>query len=313
MRSLAWLLAITACNAAFDIDKTELEPTVTLPDGDQDGVPDADDNCPAVANGTQADEDRDTIGDACDNCPLIANTEQERNGDDDPLGDLCDPHPVTSGDCPILVETFEDPASLAQNWTLYSYVTGASPSTPAADAHADVVPHGVHLVAGEPMAEIALLVRDLGGTDPHQMFDAQLVGTATFTSGALYVGTNLRDDRVGETGAFCGIRVSATRPTESLRFYGTTSSNGTTGRLDVDHINGTTYIRMASVDVDGNPLIACRLDYGVSTGFLSLMMLTGVLNAGVPGAVVDSEEATIDAIELTHFQPGVPCPAVLLR
>ncbi|KRA31452.1 MULTISPECIES: PxKF domain-containing protein [unclassified Nocardioides] len=35
-------------------------------DGDGDGVPDADDNCPGVANGDQADADGDGAGNACD-------------------------------------------------------------------------------------------------------------------------------------------------------------------------------------------------------------------------------------------------------
>jgi hypothetical protein len=42
--------------------------TFTLPtaDADGDGIPDASDNCPAVANPDQADGDFDGIGDACD-------------------------------------------------------------------------------------------------------------------------------------------------------------------------------------------------------------------------------------------------------
>lgn len=39
---------------------------ITLPDGDADGVPDRNDNCPAVANAAQADFDGDASGDACD-------------------------------------------------------------------------------------------------------------------------------------------------------------------------------------------------------------------------------------------------------
>ena len=39
-----------------------------LPDGDGDGVPDGDDNCPATPNPDQADSDGDGIGDACDTC-----------------------------------------------------------------------------------------------------------------------------------------------------------------------------------------------------------------------------------------------------
>jgi len=41
-------------------------PPPTGPDGDQDGVADALDNCPNVFNDTQADLDSDFIGDACD-------------------------------------------------------------------------------------------------------------------------------------------------------------------------------------------------------------------------------------------------------
>lgn len=39
------------------------------PDDDGDGVPDTNDNCPAVANADQADADEDGVGDACDPTP----------------------------------------------------------------------------------------------------------------------------------------------------------------------------------------------------------------------------------------------------
>jgi hypothetical protein len=38
-------------------------------DGDDDGVPDAEDNCPVVANPGQEDRDEDDVGDDCDACP----------------------------------------------------------------------------------------------------------------------------------------------------------------------------------------------------------------------------------------------------
>jgi large repetitive protein len=50
--------------------KTE---TPVVLDADNDGVLDASDNCPTVANADQADTDGDGIGDACDTCPSTPN------------------------------------------------------------------------------------------------------------------------------------------------------------------------------------------------------------------------------------------------
>jgi MYXO-CTERM domain-containing protein len=71
-------------------------------DTDQDGVPDAADNCDAMPNPDQLDTDGDAAGDLCDgdddgdglfdedeNCPLVANPDQ-KNADGDPEGDACD-------------------------------------------------------------------------------------------------------------------------------------------------------------------------------------------------------------------------------
>jgi hypothetical protein len=71
-------------------------------DSDGDGIPNASDNCPSVANPDQSDLDDDGIGDACDadddgdgvadttdNCPTVANADQgDLDGDD--IGDACD-------------------------------------------------------------------------------------------------------------------------------------------------------------------------------------------------------------------------------
>jgi hypothetical protein len=73
------------------------------PDADDDGVPDAKDNCPETSNPGQANQDGDRKGDACDedldgdqvpnsedNCPAGANPKQE-DLDEDGRGDICDP------------------------------------------------------------------------------------------------------------------------------------------------------------------------------------------------------------------------------
>ncbi len=92
-------------------------PPPPLVDTDGDGVFDPYDNCPAIANPTQANADFDALGDACDpttstsdsdgdgvpddgdNCPMAANPAQQ-DGDHDGLGDACDPtvDPDTDGD-----------------------------------------------------------------------------------------------------------------------------------------------------------------------------------------------------------------------
>jgi hypothetical protein len=54
-----------------------------------DGIGDACDNCPAVANIDQKDSDKDTIGDVCDNCLLFSNPDQ-KDSDKDGVGDACD-------------------------------------------------------------------------------------------------------------------------------------------------------------------------------------------------------------------------------
>lgn len=78
------------------------------PDLDKDGVLNAADNCPTIANATQHDEDLDAVGDVCDNCPHVANKPQA-NADADGVGDVCDPRPVTAGDKISLFLGFDQP------------------------------------------------------------------------------------------------------------------------------------------------------------------------------------------------------------
>lgn len=67
-------------------------------DRDGDGIANNVDNCPTVANASQADADGDGVGDACDNCAAAPNSTQT-NSDGDQWGDACDNCPtVTNAD-----------------------------------------------------------------------------------------------------------------------------------------------------------------------------------------------------------------------
>jgi glucose/arabinose dehydrogenase len=57
-------------------------------DSDGDGIDDADDNCPMIANADQLDTDSDGFGDVCDNCEFTANPGQE-DSNLDGIGDAC--------------------------------------------------------------------------------------------------------------------------------------------------------------------------------------------------------------------------------
>ena len=71
--------------------------TARIADSDGDGLPEALDNCPGVANLDQADEDGDGAGDVCDNCPGLANASQS-DLDGDGAGDACDDCPEDATD-----------------------------------------------------------------------------------------------------------------------------------------------------------------------------------------------------------------------
>jgi len=102
-------------------------------DEDADGLPDLEDNCPAVANPNQEDRDGDETGDACndaedsdgdefadglDNCPEILNADQ-RDTDESGIGDACNDSIDADGDefedgtdtCPLVsspIQTDDD-------------------------------------------------------------------------------------------------------------------------------------------------------------------------------------------------------------
>ena len=83
--------------AGFDLDAiagVHSVETAGLADTDGDGLVDAADGCPAVADPAQLDGDRDGVGDACDLCPGLASADR-LDRDADGVGDPCDNCPGT--------------------------------------------------------------------------------------------------------------------------------------------------------------------------------------------------------------------------
>jgi hypothetical protein len=89
-------------------------------DGDgfgNDGFPNTTcplDNCPTIANPTQADADSDGLGNACDNCPTIANPTQA-DSDFDGVGDACDACPGASDTADVDLDGVPDACDICSS------------------------------------------------------------------------------------------------------------------------------------------------------------------------------------------------------
>jgi hypothetical protein len=77
------------------VDLNQPSAIIAVADADDDGIPDAIDNCPAIANLDQRDQDGDGIGNVCDNCQTVANPGQE-DANHDGLGDACPAPPAAA-------------------------------------------------------------------------------------------------------------------------------------------------------------------------------------------------------------------------
>jgi cysteine-rich repeat protein len=94
-------------------------------DRDGDGVRDFDDDCPAIADPSQADRDGDGAGDACDLCVSLRDPEQ-RDRDGDGRGDLCDALPddaAPDSDNDGLADAADNCPAWSNIVPTYSYIT----------------------------------------------------------------------------------------------------------------------------------------------------------------------------------------------
>jgi hypothetical protein len=103
-----------------DAPAVDAAPDANPNDLDGDGVMNAVDNCPNVANPDQHDEDMDMLGDVCDPCPPSSdNTDDDNDG----VANDCDPNPSVPGDHMVLFEGFQhgvpaDWTAVGGTWTM---------------------------------------------------------------------------------------------------------------------------------------------------------------------------------------------------
>jgi hypothetical protein len=291
MKRAVWLLALTACNRAFDIGETAPEPDAPPPaDSDGDGVNDLDDNCPMVEN-DQSDADADLIGDRCDNCPLVGNPEQELAGDTDLVGTACDPHPETDGDCLVLLDSFTDPATFATAWAIY----GAVP--PAIETR----PGSVTVTPAKPNELVALAARDNGGVLLAGTFDTQLAGVVAMTEGgSVYAASNIPESTTYGNG--CGLfwsmggQLACAARNSSIQ-DGTTI---VTPALFGAHVTDETVLRLTS-PTTAAPTVRCRAEYGTAVGATMTPLVT-LRPEGAPGVVIGKDAVTLEAVAFYRVQ-----------
>lgn len=298
MRALALSVLLLGCNQAFDLAPTTLQPAADAtagpdaPDQDQDGVPNSEDNCPAVANPGQGDADADTHGDVCDNCPLIANPGQEHGGDSDAIGDLCDPHPTLNGDCLILVDTFTDPTTFAAHWLV-------RPATPAPV----LTPSTTGLMIDPPNTKRTQLVPLTdGGTPFHGIYDGVLLATTSQTTGS-ELGIAATTSATFTEMYSCEVR-------SGTDVYSDMPSFGVSTGLSADHISPNLTVRVTLRDLAvAMPLRSCRVDYGIAVGTLDDS--DRLAATGEPAILAQGDPATI--LGVAFYQRATTCPTPIFR
>jgi len=149
-------------------------------DLDGDGIPDASDNCPEVANADQADSNGNLVGDACDadldgdgivnasdNCPKQANSGQF-DLDGDGLGDACDDDSDADGvanavdDCPLVADKAQLDADDNHVGDACQATAQAMDGAGGAGASALVRPVGAAAVTQAPGPDVALMAGAAG-------------------------------------------------------------------------------------------------------------------------------------------------------
>jgi hypothetical protein len=300
MRGLAVVLALTGCNELYGLEPTTLAPEL---DADGDLVRDVDDNCISVANPDQADADSDSIGNGCDNCPLIANPSQELTGDSDLVGDFCDPHPLTDGDCLVVFDSFADPSTFATSWRVVS-----NEATPRVGVSAGEVA----LTPAHGMGGIAFVALATDSTPLTGRYDVQFRarGTLTAYSGGAAAVSSLT---TVQDGYRCQLYLQQEVEYFALALREPLHEMAAGGLLSSTPVDDAMVVRLVSQTETGERVLRCRADYGAAVGASNSSSPVMELTGGSPGVLAMYDPLTVDAVAIYHYQPGSACAESIRR
>ena len=294
------VLACGACNQAFGLEPTiSVDATVIDDDMDDDGVVDLADTCRQTPNHDQYDSDQDGLGDAGDNCPLVSNPSQLNEGDSDAVGDECDPRPLTSEDCLILVDSMK--GNFAANWQVISDAADV-PDVKVTETGVILTPHA-DLPVGILARNGASLFSGHYNVQARGTFDSTVTGAfvlaiADSTDITHYVGCGLErqaDMVLGMKALDAGTGYNGAAPFQNVEIRKNFVFRSVIKRSTVTSTVG----------------MNCRVDWGiaVATSFLGIAFDLPPADGGV---LAFRSPATVTAVAFYELHPE-GCPTPLLR
>jgi len=164
-------------------------------DTDNDGIPDATDNCPLTPNLEQTNSDGDALGDACDNCPEVSNPDQ-KDSDNDGTGDACEPPVISLSPASLIFTATEGGSNPAYQTFEVSNTSGGSLNWTASDNAAWL---SLSPVSGSDNIMVAVFV-DISSLSVGTYLNAITISDATATNSpqqlpvTLIVGSSLSAD-----------------------------------------------------------------------------------------------------------------------